>query len=250
MELDRPVRLGWHMVRVAQPRTFKRPTVLIVRAVADTVSLDVAIPGETSQAVSIDAQGSLVVAGMHGVRVVAGAGAWRYQRIPVSPLAKLLAFLEGGFGGCASPERREAISLIDDADALSAGRIESWIVARAVERDERVEALFELLRTDESYGLVRFLLRERLNFKSVSELSRQYGVSESHFRRLCRQALGTNLKGELRRWRAADAILGIVEGRESLTRLAIGSGYSSSSHLSKDVKDFLGFSPCKIRQDH
>ncbi|WP_175924624.1 helix-turn-helix domain-containing protein [Burkholderia latens] len=247
MELERPVRLGWNMVRVAQSRTFKRPAVLIVRAVAESAVLDISVPDEADHIVSVEGSNSLVVASMRGLQVLAQSGAWRYQRIPVSPLAKLLAFLESGIGG-ASERHREPIALVEESTELSAVRIETWMVERVIERDERIASLFDLIRTDETYGLVRFLLNERLKFKSVSELSRQYGVSESHFRRLCRKALGTSLKGELRRWRAADAVLGIIEGVESLTRLAVCSGYSSSAHLSKDVKDFLGFPPCKIRQ--
>ncbi|WP_080410655.1 helix-turn-helix domain-containing protein [Burkholderia ubonensis] len=247
MELARPVRLGWHVVRVTQSRVFKRPAVLIIRPVASDVSLEFAALRERAYTASVDEASSLIVAGTHRFEVRATKGAWRYQRIPLSPLAKLLAFLEGGFPMLSAQSDRATISLFEAPGALNAGRIERWMVERAIECDGRVVTLFDLLRSDESYSLVRFLLSERQNFKSVTELSCQYGVSESHFRRLCRRALGTNLKSELRRWRAASAILGIVDGHESLTNIAICSGYASSSHLSKEIKDFLGISPCKIR---
>ncbi|KVC71760.1 hypothetical protein WI75_25605 [Burkholderia ubonensis] len=233
---------------MTQPRVFKRPAVLIIRPVASDVHLEFVALRERAYTASIDEASSLIVAGTHGVEVKATGGAWRYQRIPLSPLAKLLAFLEGGFPMSSTQSDRATISLIEAPGALNAGRIERWMVEQAIECDARAASLFDLLRSDESYSLVRFLLSERQNFKSVTELSHQYGVSESHFRRLCRQALGTNLKGELRRWRATAAILGIVDGCESLTNIAVGSGFASSSHLSKEVKDFLGISPCKIRQ--
>lgn len=248
MELARAVRLGWHMVRVAQPRAFKRPSVLVIRPVTDSVLLEVVTSSERRCTTSVTDSKSLLVAGVHEFEVTARTGAWRYQRIPLSLLAKLLAFIEAGFAMPASAGERGTVSLIEVPGGLSADHIERWMVERAIERDGQMAALFELLRANESYGLVRFLLAERLSFKSVTDLSRQYGVSESHFRRLCRQALGTSLKGELRRWRAAGVVLGIVDERKSLTELAIGSGFSSSSHLSKEVKDFLGISPCKIRQ--
>jgi AraC-like DNA-binding protein len=73
-------------------------------------------------------------------------------------------------------------------------------------------------------------------------------VSESHFRRLCRRALGRGLKRELRQWRAANAVLDVVESRDSMTDVAISNGFASSSHFSREIRDLFGISPCQFRR--
>ncbi|MGL6148964.1 MAG: helix-turn-helix domain-containing protein, partial [Plesiomonas sp.] len=65
----------------------------------------------------------------------------------------------------------------------------------------------------------------------------------SHFRRLCRHALGSAAKAELRDWRMARSLLDVVEGQENLTQVAIKHGYASSSHFSNEIRELLGVSP-------
>lgn len=66
-----------------------------------------------------------------------------------------------------------------------------------------------------------------------------YGVSYSHFRRLCSYALGGKVKTELCGWRVARAVLEIIEGNSDMTTIAHKYGYSSSSHFSAEVKSRL-----------
>lgn len=67
-------------------------------------------------------------------------------------------------------------------------------------------------------------------------LGEDYGVSYTHFRRLCSRALGGKAKSELRNWRMAQSLLNSVEGHENITQLAVNHGYSSPSHFSSEIK--------------
>ena len=103
--------------------------------------------------------------------------------------------------------------------------------------------LASFLRRTEWYWLIRFLLNESVNNGKLHELGARYGLSYSHFRRLCRNALGNSAKSELRGWRIARALLDVVEEGQSLTQVAMRYGYASSSHLSNDIRDAFGVSP-------
>jgi AraC-like DNA-binding protein len=74
-------------------------------------------------------------------------------------------------------------------------------------------------------------------------LGERYGLSKSHFNRLCREVLGNGVKHELRLWRATEAMLEVFDRREALTAIAYDHGFSSPSHFSREVKELFGVSP-------
>ena len=203
---------------------------------------------DSARVISVGHDRSALIASTTGAKIVSRAGAWKFQKIPLFEAAKLLAFLES----CANAEvlRGNAAGdiVIDVSSDLNIWKFEGWLIERVMCGDRSAGGMFDFLRAQESYGLVRFLLKERASVKTVAALSERYGVSESHFRRLCRRALGRGLKRELRQWRAASAVLDVVESRDSMTDVAMSNGFASSSHFSREIKDLFGISPCQFRR--
>ncbi|MDT4871476.1 Invasion protein InvF [compost metagenome] len=93
---------------------------------------------------------------------------------------------------------------------------------------------------------MRFLLEQGTHSEKLTTLAQRYGVSVSHFRRLCRQALGTATKPALRGRRAARALLNMSLQDGSLTDIALELGFASSSHFSKEIRDLVGFTPSSL----
>ncbi|RWA50977.1 hypothetical protein AU476_26675 [Cupriavidus sp. UYMSc13B] len=227
------------------------PSIWLMKPVADGTSTEVVIGGRIYN-IMIATGRSTLIASTTGVKIVSREGAWEFQEIPIREAAKLLVFLECDREESAYPtaagEKRWREPVIDATGDLNVRNFERWLIGRAVKRDPADAPLFDFLRAQETYGLVRFLLKEHNAITSIAKLSQRYGVSESHFRRLCRQALGKGLKRELRQWRAAMAVLDVVESGESLTQVASSHGFSSSSHFSREIRDLFGFSPSQVRR--
>lgn len=238
------------VVSPGKSRSFTGPVIHLIRSVTEIAKLDVSF-GAASHAVSIDKNKSALVVGAGQFKIAAHEGAWRFHEAPLFEAAKLLAFLES----CATPNdaAREYRAGVPDGAViavpgdLSIWKFDRWLIARVMGAPGGADPLLAFLRAQESYGLVRFLLRERANPQPIAALAARYGVSEPHFRRLCRQALGRGLKRELRQWRAAQAVLEVVESRDSMTEVAMSNGFASSSHFSREIKDLFGVSPCRFR---
>lgn len=201
---------------------------------------------------------SVLITSNDGIKLMSHDGAWRFQKIPLAEAAKLLAFLEHGMasgiqhGGRPNDGRELIINAQGD---LSIWKFERWLISQFMNSfgnrmgsDADDSRLCDFLRSQETYGLVRFLLDEGMSKHPISALSHRYGVSESHFRRLCRRALGKGVKRELRQWRAATAVLDVVMGKQSMTDVAMTHGFASSSHFSREIKDLFGVSPCQFRR--
>ncbi|HID7510684.1 TPA: AraC family transcriptional regulator InvF [Enterobacter hormaechei] len=178
------------------------------------------------------------------VRVLEGELSLRPFRLEV--LSKLLVFID------------EARNLVDfDTDNVhwlllsvqdvsvwqNRKRCEYWFVQQMLDPSPMFNQLLAMLRRSESYWLVRYLLVQSTCNSTLQELGQRYGVSYSHFRRLCRHALGSAAKSELRDWRMARSLLDVTEGQDNLTQVAIKHGYASSSHFSNEIRELLGVSP-------
>ncbi|SDV46266.1 Helix-turn-helix domain-containing protein [Chitinasiproducens palmae] len=133
------------------------------------------------------------------------------------------------------------------ADATNFRQFERWLIRGQLERDIRQSALFDFFRREEAYKLMGFLLQQGIGAASTRMLGERYGLSETHFRRLCRTMLGRSLKTELRRWRAVNALFEIVNGRGTMTHIAMRGGYATPSHLSREIREFFGGSPTQLR---
>ncbi|GGY24035.1 AraC family transcriptional regulator [Paludibacterium paludis] len=161
---------------------------------------------------------------------------------------KLLSFLDEArnLSSAQDPDNSPFLNLPVDL-ALDSDRrhIEFWFLGRTLENDRALDPFLALLRRTEAYWLVRYLITasDKLAGASLGELGEQYGLSYSHFRRICKQALGNNAKSELKGWRIARSLLEVVEHRMTLTDVALKYGYASSSHFSTEIKNRLGVSP-------
>ena len=181
------------------------------------------------------------------IEVITGKAVYHPPRIDI--LSKLLAFIDES-AGVAEREHHEffadAIPFTSEMVLFSKVASEAWFLAVYLSNDNANEILFRHLRKTECYKLVRYLLSQSLMQTSLYDLGELYGVSYSHFRRLCSYALGGKVKTELCGWRVARAVLEIIEGNSDMTTIAHKYGYSSSSHFSAEVKSRLGKTPREL----
>lgn len=167
----------------------------------------------------------------------------------VNPLvfSKLLAFADVSHDSEVEPEHDpilETIPMNQHPQALLTQKsAEYWFIGMIMNDAKNFNKLANLLRRTEHYWLVRFLLNKSGSGDNLHALGQHYGVSDSHFRRLCKQALGHSTKTELRLWRVARALLETTDRKNNFTEIAVRHGYASSSHFSNDVKELLGISP-------
>lgn len=176
-----------------------------------------------------------------------------YKKIDFRSLAKLQAFIDlsrrstqvymPGISWAALPVDR-------DFDTTSKA-LEYWFIRMSVESKNDFLRFSSVLKNTEWYQLVYFLL-EISNLDSnerLSDMSARYGVSVSHFRRLCRTALGNSTKVELRDWRLSRAIVELMGEKKNITEIAMKHGYSSLSHFSNEVKTEFGVSPRELKKN-
>jgi AraC-like DNA-binding protein len=176
-------------------------------------------------------------------------GAARCQEVRLLVLAKLQAFIDESqnIEPPVADVLRWAYMPLTDASPFEGRRaVEGWLLGQTLLGHENSLKLVSLLRRTECYWLIRFLLAESLAGGKVQDLGERYGVSCSHFRRLCRSALGHAAKTELRDWRMARSLLEAAQSRKSLTEIALSNGYASSSHFSNEIRVLLGVSPREL----
>ncbi|MDD1016018.1 helix-turn-helix domain-containing protein [Pseudomonas rubra] len=186
-----------------------------------------------------------------GLLVVADGWQWEgepadFCAISCQVLVKLQVFIDEGVPGLASASSVPVCLPLDMPVARCAQTLERWYVQQAFRASADYERFAQALRSGEEYWLVRYLLDQGRGQDSLQALARRYGVSVSHFRRLCRQALGGATKPALRSWRVARALLEVIDEGRSLTEVAQNQGYCSSSHFSRDVRELLGVPPSRL----
>ncbi|MFF7062385.1 helix-turn-helix domain-containing protein [Pseudomonas sp. NPDC008258] len=154
---------------------------------------------------------------------------------------------QGGMPGV-QPARSEPWAVLSEGlgQGRAAAGLEPWYLTLALQGEAAYRAFASHLRNSESYKLLGFLLEQGSGSEKLQDLAGRYGVSVSHFRRLCRQALGGAAKSELRGWRTAQALLSMAEGTASLTDVALEFGYASSSHFSKEIRELVGVAPSSL----
>lgn len=176
------------------------------------------------------------------------SGSVRITTLSAVPLTKLQAFVDSS---AALSERQPnplpwatlpvAFDIIQSDQAL-----EHWYLRQMLAGDPAYQAFASVLRRSESYAIVRFLLEQGTHSEKLTSLAERYGVSVSHFRRLCRLALGGSTKPALRGWRTAQALLNMSLEGGSLTHVAMEFGFASSSHFSREVRQLMGFTPSSL----
>ena len=192
-------------------------------------------------------------AGWQGLIVMDGAaelsgGDVQVRTMAEATLVKLQVFIDLGDTLIAKVSRPFpwAVLAVADETARCDKALERWYIEQALAGSSAYQAFARQLRNNESYGLVRFLVEQGTHSEKLSALAQRYGVSVSHFRRLCQHALGSAAKPALRGWRAAQALLNMSLEDGSLTDVALEFGYASSSHFSKEIRELVGFSPSSL----
>lgn len=181
-----------------------------------------------------------------GFRVLQGAATAR--PLAAAQWLKLQFFLDQAIDNGPPALHREPMVLLGEigAGVWPPERAKAWYLQQAVLQSHPYRLFAGALRASESYSLIQFLSDSVTSGEKLRALAGRYGVSVSHFRRLCRSALGGTVKTGLREWRTARAMLAVIDGRCSLTEVALQSGYASSSHFSKEIKELLGVVPSRL----
>ena len=162
-------------------------------------------------------------------------------------LVKLQAFIDQAAAPAADSSAHSLASLPVPLESLNGTKaLERWYIAHALTNADALAGFAGLLRRGESYRLVCFLLAQSAASEKLCSLARTYGVSTSHFRRLCHEALGGAAKPEMREWRTAQALLAMARGKQSLTDVALEFGFASSSHFSKEIRELVGVKPSSL----
>ena len=172
-----------------------------------------------------------------------------YKLIEEGDLCCILAFVDVALNTAhvqAVAPTRVCCEPVPDHASNTIEQLGQWLTL-AVMQGGSDNALLHHLRRQESYALAHYLMRSPAEGAHLNELCVAYGLSYSHFRRLCRRSLGTAIKSRLRTWRAARTVLDIVESDESILQIAVGNGYTSASHVSTDIKQLFGFTPRTAR---
>ncbi|MFL4214736.1 AraC family transcriptional regulator [Enterobacter mori] len=177
------------------------------------------------------------------VTVISGTLVLRKVRIEM--LSKLIAFIDEAERSSYNSDDDFVYQCIPVESTLFTKRAHSevWLLHAHVTKEKWVYSLFNLVRRTEYYDLVRYLLSNYISKSFLYELGKKYGVSYSHFRRLCGYTLCGSVNKELGKWRVVSAIMEIIESRDDVTTIAYKYSYCSSSHFSWEAKRFFGYTP-------
>lgn len=169
-----------------------------------------------------------------------------FRSLKLARLSKLLAFMDMAFENNVTqvkPPNWMTLELSNPEIYEDIKSCENWFLKQYMSPTPEFSFFISMLRKMESYCVVQFLFSQSKSGNTLIELGENYGVSYSHFRRLCNHALGGKVKNELRIWRMAQSLLENIEKEGNLTQLAINNGYASSSHFSNEIRDMIGVSP-------
>lgn len=193
-------------------------------------------------------------AGMFAVKskkVLIKSGEVKGVEAQVIVMAKLQAFIDAGSRTGGHTKKREILygfSRCRHPGELSRRKFEYWLISQSVKQCAGIDNIVQLIRDNECYWIVNYLLTHSDEYKSLREIGGRYGLSVSHFRRLSKSALGNTAKVEMCDWRLIRAILDIMGDEQNLTAIAMKHGYASLSHFSGDVKNRFGIPPRDLKK--
>lgn len=191
-------------------------------------------------------------------------GQWRLEVADTDTLATLFSIIEMGDSGNASLSRD--VTLPNKLSPRVAGSTYKVLIKNTTLPLQKIlffskiesyrrqyNELYKTLRRRESYGLIKFLLTSIIKASNekkatkIQDLCKEYGVSNSYFRRLCVKHLTSSAKVKLNSWRGAYSVLDIIESNQDISFIAYRNGYASSSHFSSDIKANFGLTPKQFR---
>jgi AraC-like DNA-binding protein len=234
--------------------------ILLIQVGDEGVTVSTTVDGKTTSESFAPGWSGLLVLDRVACEVTGGYG--KYCVADRAMMAKLQAFLDAGLepsdaAACNRSNAANAINAVHDAPrliALPGAILQNMHCARTLERcflmqacdpDPDFACLSAALRRTEWYKLVRFLLTQPATM-TMQALSERYGLSYSHFRRLCRQAFGRGGKAEFQQWRNVRALLDMLDSGASMTEVALRQGFASSSHFSDAMKGQFGIAPRRL----
>lgn len=195
---------------------------------------------------SISLQENACVILMHNIEISVSSGRLPLQKVRLEPLSKLLAFIDEAMHVPATPIPQPHFTCLmkDFSNLMIKKNSFGGVINNVALHSNELKPILALLRCTESYSLVRFLYRKSSKdvYLTLPDLGKQYGLSYSHFRRLCKQALCGHVKTNICNWRMAKTILECIENKDDITTAALRNGYASPSHFSHEVKIKMGFS--------
>ncbi|HEY4145833.1 AraC family transcriptional regulator [Pinirhizobacter sp.] len=81
---------------------------------------------------------------------------------------------------------------------------------------------------------------------TLAELARIAGFSVSHFKPMFKQATGIPVHRFVMERRVERARIRLLEGRQSITEIALETGFAHSSHMARCMRRFLGMGPSDV----
>ncbi|MFS2217729.1 helix-turn-helix domain-containing protein [Telluria sp. Tellsp104] len=141
----------------------------------------------------------------------------------------------------------------EDHDAHPGGRLFADCLASALA--VRLVALQSPSRIAPARALPAWRLRHVIDYidahldqdLTLAELAAVAGFSPSHFKALFRQATGTPVHRFVLERRVERARLHLLEGRLSVTEVALETGFAHPSHMARWMRRLLGLSPSQVR---
>jgi AraC family transcriptional regulator len=141
----------------------------------------------------------------------------------------------------------------EDHDAHPGGRLFADSLASALA--VRLVALQSPSRIAPARALPAWRLRHVIDYidahldqdLTLAELAAVAGFSPSHFKALFRQATGTPVHRFVLERRVERARLHLLEGRLSVTEVALETGFAHPSHMARWMRRLLGLSPSQVR---
>ena len=82
---------------------------------------------------------------------------------------------------------------------------------------------------------------------TLAELAAVAEFSPSHFKALFKQAVGVPVHRFVLERRIERARLRLLDGRHSITEIALETGFAHASHMARWMRRLLGSSPSQIR---
>lgn len=200
---------------------------------------------ETDSALNAKLPASALIVGCTPRTLVRLEGERTCQIIDENRLCRMMAFLDAALPVAPGrPASRSTFCVQEIPEKIGVdgpSATEHWLTLEIMQGNDN--ALVHHLRRLEAYTLIAYLLQAPGNSAHLNELCVRYGLSYSHFRRLCHRALGCPVKPQLREWRAARTMLDLMITEYPVLAIALENGYASASHISKEIKQLFGITP-------
>jgi AraC family transcriptional regulator len=112
----------------------------------------------------------------------------------------------------------------------------------------REQNMVRVRRTPEWLNNVRAAIDDALAYPDIDDLATIAGVHPLHLVRAFREHFGHSIGDRVRRARLSRAHQHVVETTESLSTIAIATGFADQSHMTREFQRAFGASPALMRR--